>query len=95
MVTVFKVRDMEAPFFFLALRQSRIIMGYFFFIKNGTWGDILKCASMVDCKVLSTLTSLDKTDEESMIPYADSTQYRSLVGSLQYLTVLILTILLQ
>ncbi|XP_019166894.1 PREDICTED: uncharacterized protein LOC109162665 [Ipomoea nil] len=48
--------------------------------------DILKRASMIDYKSLPTPVSLSQVYESSKVPYADSTQYRSLAGAPQYLT---------
>ncbi|XP_019160864.1 PREDICTED: uncharacterized protein LOC109157411 [Ipomoea nil] len=42
---------------------------------------------MVDCKPISTLVSLARSDNSTLVPYADPTQYRSLTGALQYLTI--------
>ncbi|XP_019164254.1 PREDICTED: uncharacterized protein LOC109160414 [Ipomoea nil] len=49
--------------------------------------DILKRAGMVDCKPVATLVSTTKVVTGDEVPYADPTQYRSLAGALQYLTV--------
>ncbi|XP_019189563.1 PREDICTED: uncharacterized protein LOC109183991 [Ipomoea nil] len=49
--------------------------------------DILKRASMVDCKPVVTHVSIAKTADDVATPYADPTQYRSLADALQYLTV--------
>ncbi|XP_019183579.1 PREDICTED: uncharacterized protein LOC109178412 [Ipomoea nil] len=42
---------------------------------------------MVDCKPLATPVPVSCPVPSSMAPYADPTQYRSLAGALQYLTV--------
>ncbi|XP_019172702.1 PREDICTED: uncharacterized protein LOC109168110 [Ipomoea nil] len=49
--------------------------------------DILKRAGMVDCKPVITPVSSTKITDDVVVPYADPTQYRSLAGALQYLTV--------
>ncbi|XP_019199141.1 PREDICTED: uncharacterized protein LOC109192889 [Ipomoea nil] len=49
--------------------------------------DILSRAGMVDCKPLATPVPVTRPVSESVVPYADPTQYRSLAGALQYLTV--------
>ncbi|XP_019167848.1 PREDICTED: uncharacterized protein LOC109163554 [Ipomoea nil] len=49
--------------------------------------DILKRAGMVDCKPVITHVSSAKITDEVVVPYANPTQYRSLTGALQYLTV--------
>lgn len=49
--------------------------------------DILKRAGMVDCKTVTTPVSLIQDSGDPAVPYGDPTQYRSLAGVLQYLTV--------
>ncbi|XP_031106262.1 uncharacterized protein LOC116010908 [Ipomoea triloba] len=49
--------------------------------------DILNCAGMVDCKPLATLVSTTRTTDESDSLFDNPTQYRSLAGASQYLTV--------
>ncbi|XP_019150664.1 PREDICTED: uncharacterized protein LOC109147514 [Ipomoea nil] len=49
--------------------------------------DILKRVGMVDCTPVVTSVSSAKITDEVDVPYADPTQYRSLAGALQYLTV--------
>ncbi|XP_019184646.1 PREDICTED: uncharacterized protein LOC109179601 [Ipomoea nil] len=49
--------------------------------------DILKRVGMVDCKPVVTPVSSAKITYEVVVSYADPTQYRSLAGALQYLTV--------
>ncbi|XP_019197155.1 PREDICTED: uncharacterized protein LOC109191022 [Ipomoea nil] len=49
--------------------------------------NILKRAGMVDCKPVVTPVSTVKIADDVATPYADPTQYRSLAGDLQYLTV--------
>ncbi|XP_019167823.1 PREDICTED: uncharacterized protein LOC109163528 [Ipomoea nil] len=49
--------------------------------------DILSRAGMVDCKPLATPVPVSRPSSDSVVPYADPTQYRSLAGALQYLTV--------
>ncbi|XP_019152218.1 PREDICTED: uncharacterized protein LOC109149050 [Ipomoea nil] len=49
--------------------------------------DILSRAGMVDCKPLATPFPVSRPSSDSVVPYADPTQYRSLAGALQYLTV--------
>ncbi|XP_019150972.1 PREDICTED: uncharacterized protein LOC109147769 [Ipomoea nil] len=48
--------------------------------------DILKRAGIVDCKPISTPVSLVRSDDATLVPFADPTHYRSLGGALQYLT---------
>ncbi|XP_019177892.1 PREDICTED: uncharacterized protein LOC109173091 [Ipomoea nil] len=49
--------------------------------------DILSRAGMVDCKPLVTPVPVSRPSSDSVVSYADPTQYRSLVGAVQYLTV--------
>ncbi|XP_019171982.1 PREDICTED: uncharacterized protein LOC109167422 [Ipomoea nil] len=49
--------------------------------------DILKRAGMVDYKPVITPVSSAKITDDVAVPSADPTQYRSLAGALQYLTV--------
>jgi hypothetical protein len=49
--------------------------------------DVLKCAGMVDCKLVSTpMDTQIKVSVTFGPPVADLTQFRSLTGALQYLT---------
>jgi hypothetical protein len=49
--------------------------------------DVLKCAGMVDCKLVSTpMDTQIKVSTTFGPPVADPTQFRSLTGALQYLT---------
>ncbi|XP_031116683.1 uncharacterized protein LOC116020343 [Ipomoea triloba] len=81
----FKVRDMGAPTFFLGIETVSLSDGMLL-SQRRYMNDILKRSGMVDCKPVSTPVSLVKSDV-SEVPYADPTQYRSLAGALQYLTV--------
>ncbi|XP_019175670.1 PREDICTED: uncharacterized protein LOC109170993 [Ipomoea nil] len=82
----FKIRDMGAPSFFLAIETvSRD--GGLFLSQQRYMRDILTRASMVDCKPLATPVPVSCPVPSSVAPYADPTQYRSLAGALQYLTV--------
>jgi hypothetical protein len=49
--------------------------------------DILERADMSDCKLCSTLVDTQaKVSKDDESPFADATSYRSLTGTLQYLT---------
>jgi hypothetical protein len=49
--------------------------------------NILECAGMVDCKLISTsVDTQTKFFTESKPPVADPTHFRTLVGALEYLT---------
>ncbi|XP_019155412.1 PREDICTED: uncharacterized protein LOC109152273 [Ipomoea nil] len=49
-------------------------------------GDILKLAGMSNCKPLATPASISRTESSDEL-YENPTQYRSLAGALQYLTI--------
>lgn len=49
--------------------------------------DILKSTGMIDCKPLATPISVARTPVLFDKPYDNPTQYRSLAGAMQYLTV--------
>ncbi|XP_019173252.1 PREDICTED: uncharacterized protein LOC109168725 [Ipomoea nil] len=82
----FKIRDMGAPSFFLGIET--VSRGDGLFLSQQRYmRDILSRAGMVDCKPLATPVPVTRPVSESVVPYADPTQYRSLAGALQYLTV--------
>ncbi|XP_019161174.1 PREDICTED: uncharacterized protein LOC109157790 [Ipomoea nil] len=82
----FKIRDMGRLSFFLGIETIPVDDGLLL-SQQHYMKDILKRAGMVDCKALVTPVSLTRVDDGVVIPYADLTQYRSLAGALQYLTV--------
>lgn len=82
----FKVRDISRPSFFLGIATVQHGDGLLL-SQRRCMNDILKRAGMVDCKPLATPVSLVHPSKDSVVPYADPTQYRSLAGALQYLTV--------
>ncbi|XP_031116520.1 uncharacterized protein LOC116020179 [Ipomoea triloba] len=86
MATEFKVRDMGAPTFFLGIETAPLQSGMLL-SQQRYMRDILKRAGMVDCKSFVTPVSLTRDSTDDGVPYADPTQYRSLVGALQYLIV--------
>ncbi|XP_019166886.1 PREDICTED: uncharacterized protein LOC109162655 [Ipomoea nil] len=82
----FKIRDMGAPSFFLGI-ETVSKDGGLFLSQQRYMRDILSRAGMVDCKPLATPVPVSRPSSDSVVPYADPTQYRSLAGALQYLTV--------
>ncbi|XP_019157555.1 PREDICTED: uncharacterized protein LOC109154145 [Ipomoea nil] len=83
----FKIRDMGAPSFFLGIETIPVKDGLLL-SQQRYMTDILKRAGMVECKPLVTPVSLTRVGTDPPVPYADPTQYRSLAGALQYLTVI-------
>ncbi|XP_019191701.1 PREDICTED: uncharacterized protein LOC109186229 [Ipomoea nil] len=82
----FKIRDIGTPSLFLGIETVPWRDGLLL-SQQRYMQDILKRAGMVDCKPLVTPVSLVASLVTSTTPYADPTQYRSLTGTLQYLTV--------
>ncbi|XP_019179774.1 PREDICTED: uncharacterized protein LOC109174982 [Ipomoea nil] len=82
----FKVRDMGVPSFLLGIETVPLSAGMLL-SQQRYMKDILNRASMVDCKPVITPVSSAKITDEVAVPYADPTQYRSLAGALQYLTI--------
>ncbi|XP_019185290.1 PREDICTED: uncharacterized protein LOC109180255 [Ipomoea nil] len=82
----FKIRDMGVPSFFIGIEKVPWNDGLLL-CQRRYMQDILKRANMVDYKPLVTPVSLTRPSTDVPTPYADPTQYRSLAGVLQYLTV--------
>ncbi|XP_019180189.1 PREDICTED: uncharacterized protein LOC109175381 [Ipomoea nil] len=70
--TTFKIRDLGTPEFFLGLETLK---------------DILNHVGMSDCKPLATPAAVTQPVTPSDQPYDNPTQYRRIVGALQYLTI--------
>ncbi|XP_019161411.1 PREDICTED: uncharacterized protein LOC109158048 [Ipomoea nil] len=81
----FKVRDMGVPSFFLGIEIVPLSSGMLL-SQQRYMKDILKRVGMVDCKSVIRPVSSAKITDDVAVPYANPTQYRSLVGALQYLT---------
>ncbi|XP_019157743.1 PREDICTED: LRR receptor-like serine/threonine-protein kinase GSO1 [Ipomoea nil] len=77
---------MGVPSFFLGI-ETVLLSGGVLLSQQRYMKDILKRASMVDCKPVITHVSSAKITDDVAVPYADPTQYRSFAGALQYLTV--------
>ncbi|XP_019161191.1 PREDICTED: uncharacterized protein LOC109157806 [Ipomoea nil] len=80
----FKIRDLGEPSFFLGIKIVKCDNGILL-SQLGYMNDILKRAGMAECKLLSTPLSVSKTFSADL--YDDPTQYMSLDGALQYLTI--------
>ncbi|XP_019189582.1 PREDICTED: uncharacterized protein LOC109183985 [Ipomoea nil] len=84
--TSFKIRDLGKPGFFLGIEATNYNDGILL-CQQRYMHDILKRAGMTDCKSLSTPIAMSKSIPIDATPYDDPTQYRSLAGALQYLTI--------
>ncbi|XP_019197067.1 PREDICTED: uncharacterized protein LOC109190918 [Ipomoea nil] len=84
----FKICDLGAPSFFLDIETIREYGGMLL-SQRRYMTDILRHTGMADCKPLATsiLVSRVVPVSESTELYDDPTQYRSLAGALQYLTI--------
>ncbi|XP_073358374.1 uncharacterized protein [Aegilops tauschii subsp. strangulata] len=85
----FAVKDLGALHFFLGLEVSRSSAGLTLTQKKYSL-DLLRRAGMLQCK--HAVTPMSATDRLSALygdslSYDDATEYRSLVGGLQYLTI--------
>ncbi|XP_019158590.1 PREDICTED: uncharacterized protein LOC109155361 [Ipomoea nil] len=82
----FKIRDLGAPSFFLGIEtlkdKSGLLLSQECYMK-----DILNRAGMTDCKPLATPATVTQPVTPSDEPFDNPTQYRRLVGALQYLTI--------
>ncbi|XP_019168382.1 PREDICTED: uncharacterized protein LOC109164083 [Ipomoea nil] len=84
--TAFKIRDLGNPGFFLGIETLTIDSGLLL-TQRRYMHDILQRAGMTDCKPLATPAAVTKAVTPSDEPYENPTQYRRLVGALQYLTI--------
>ncbi|XP_019190312.1 PREDICTED: uncharacterized protein LOC109184730 [Ipomoea nil] len=82
----FKIRDLGEPNFFLGIEtvkcDDEILLS-----QQQYMNDILKHAGIAECKPLSIPISVSKIVPFSADLYDDPTSYKSLAGTLQYLTV--------
>ncbi|XP_019168239.1 PREDICTED: uncharacterized protein LOC109163960 [Ipomoea nil] len=86
LATAFKIRDLGTPGFFLGIEtvaagNSMILSQRRYMI------DLLGRSGMSDCKPLTTPASVTQAVTPSYQPYENPTQYRRIVGALQYLTI--------
>ncbi|XP_019151972.1 PREDICTED: uncharacterized protein LOC109148690 [Ipomoea nil] len=84
--TTFKIRDLGAPSFFLGIETVKDNTG-FLLSQQRYMKDILNRAGMTDCKPLATPAAVTQPVTPSDQPFDNPTQYRRLVGALQYLTI--------
>ncbi|XP_031097164.1 uncharacterized protein LOC116001426 [Ipomoea triloba] len=86
MSSTFKIRDLGRPSFFLGIEVLAYNSGLLLSQKRYML-DILARAGMTDCKALATPATVSTTAVPSAEPFDNPTQYRRIVGALQYLTI--------
>ena len=80
------MKDLGALHNFLGIQVTRSASG-FFLSQRAYAEDLLHRAGMTSCKPVSTpVEAKPKLAADSGTPVADPSEYRSLVGALQYLT---------
>jgi len=81
----FSMKDLSDLHYFLGIEVIRNDKGIF--LSQAKYAlDLLTHADMVDCKPISTPFVVGSHLTESGTPHCDATQFRSLAGALQYLT---------
>jgi hypothetical protein len=82
----FSMKDLGPLHYFLGIRVVRNSSG--FFLSQHTYAeDLLDRANMLDCRPVSTpVDTRAKLSADAGDPVADASEYRSIVGGLQYLT---------
>ncbi|XP_062200157.1 uncharacterized mitochondrial protein AtMg00810-like [Phragmites australis] len=81
----FSLKDLSDLYFFLGVSVQRTAFG-FFLLQRQYIEDILAHASMTNCNPYSTLVDTSAKFPTIGNPVANSTDYRSIIGALQYLT---------
>ncbi|XP_019177885.1 PREDICTED: uncharacterized protein LOC109173081 [Ipomoea nil] len=84
--STFKICDLGKPGFFLGIKTIPTDDGYIL-SQRRYMTDLLNRAGMVDCKPLSTPAAVTQPVTPTETPYENPTQYRRIVGALQYLTI--------
>ncbi|XP_019157570.1 PREDICTED: uncharacterized protein LOC109154165 [Ipomoea nil] len=84
--TTFKIRDLGTPSFFLGIEIVKVGTGILL-SQRRYMKDILALAGMTDCKPLATPVAVTQPVTPSAQPFDNPTQYRRIVGALQYLTI--------
>ena len=82
---VFSMKDLGELHHFLGMQVQRTSCGLFL-SQHQYMLDILDHAGMVDCKPCSTPVDINPKLSADGAPITDPTDFRSLVGALQYLT---------
>ncbi|XP_019174280.1 PREDICTED: uncharacterized protein LOC109169846 [Ipomoea nil] len=86
LATAFKIRDLGKPSFFLGIETVDTPDGVIL-SQRRYMHDLLNRAGMVDCKPLATPASTTQPVTPSDEAFDNPTQYRRIVGALQYLTI--------
>ncbi|XP_019168916.1 PREDICTED: uncharacterized protein LOC109164824 [Ipomoea nil] len=86
LATTFKIRDLGTPSFFLGIET--LTLGDSFLLSQRRYmQDILSRSGMTDCKALATPALVTRPTTSSSASFENPTQYRRIVGALQYLTI--------
>ncbi|XP_019182546.1 PREDICTED: uncharacterized protein LOC109177599 [Ipomoea nil] len=86
LASAFKIRDLGEPGFFLGI-ETISVTGGMILSQRRYMTDLLNRAGMLDCKPLTTPAAVTVSVSSDAAPYANPTQYRRIVGALQYLTI--------
>ncbi|XP_019158435.1 PREDICTED: uncharacterized protein LOC109155157 [Ipomoea nil] len=86
LATTFKIRDLGPPSFFLGI-ETLTVGDSFLLSQRRYMQDILSRSGMTDCKALATPASVTQPAVPTSDPFENPTQYRRIVGALQYLTI--------
>ncbi|XP_019181389.1 PREDICTED: uncharacterized protein LOC109176413 [Ipomoea nil] len=86
LATVFKIRDLGTPGFFLGIETIKQDTGMLL-SQRRYMNDILTRAGMADCKPLTTPAAVTQSVSPTEESCDNPTQYRRLVGALHYLTI--------
>ncbi|XP_019178874.1 PREDICTED: uncharacterized protein LOC109174036 [Ipomoea nil] len=86
LATAFKIRDLGTPHFFLGI-ETIADSDWIILSQRRYTTDLPGRAGMVDCKLLATPAAVTKSVVPSDEPFENPTQYRRVVGALQYLTI--------
>ncbi|XP_019153490.1 PREDICTED: uncharacterized protein LOC109149962 [Ipomoea nil] len=84
--STFKIRDLGKPTLFLGI-ETLSDGDSFIMSQRRYMVDILSRAGMIDCKALATPASVTQPATPTPDPFDNPTQYRRIVGALQYLTI--------
>ncbi|XP_019175666.1 PREDICTED: uncharacterized protein LOC109170988 [Ipomoea nil] len=86
LASTFKIRDLGRPGFFLGIETVQSGSGMVLSQRH-YMNDLLNRSGMLDCKPLATPASVTHAVSSSDQPFDNPTQYRRIVGALQYLTI--------